>query len=446
MISISNKKVLKEFNIDKLGHIFFLIGVFLLASAVGVSILFFLTSVFISFLKPRNFFKDKWNYPFILSSFFMIFSTLVHLNRSLDSLDSLWDPKLSVIGLLNWIPLFLSFWAFQKYLDTHHKRLLTAKLLICGSIPVIFSGILQLLSINGPFQVLNGLIIWFQKPLSEVGSLSGLFNNQNYAGLWMVMVWPFCLSELIRPKRELAKKILLIAITISFLIFITLTDSRNAFLGLIISSPIVLGSSSLIWYLPIIAIALLILALTVIPIFPIEIQIFMKSIVPARIYTLFPEIGFEYFKTYPRINKLNAALIYIFNKPIFGWGAASFPILYEIKSGEWFGHVHNLPLELAISYGIIPSLIIFSTYICLLYLSFKKINKFSHNSNKIIDNHKTFHKAWSASSLIFFISHLADIQYFDGRISIFCWILLAGMRAFIKEENNYTNYYQKIIK
>ena len=40
------------------------------------------------------------------------------------------------------------------------------------------------------------------KPIEDVGSLSGLFNNQNYAGLWMAIIWPFCLSELITPKRE----------------------------------------------------------------------------------------------------------------------------------------------------------------------------------------------------------------------------------------------------
>ena len=38
---------------------------------------------------------------------------------------------------------------------------------------------------------------------------------------------------------------------------------------------------------------------------------------------------------------------FILENPIFGWGAASFPILYKLKSGEWFGHSHNLPFELS---------------------------------------------------------------------------------------------------
>ena len=362
----------------------------------------------------------------------MFLSTLIHFKKFGDFSEFGLNPLLSLIGLVNWIPFFLCFWGFQQYLSNEKKRTLVGKFFIYGSIPVIFSGILQLLNVNGPFQLFNGLVVWFQKPLENVGSLSGLFNNQNYAGLWMVMVWPFCLSELKKKSKQRMKKIIVFIICILFVIFISLTDSRNALLGLIISSPMVLGSGSLIWYLPTIIIGLTLLAFTVVPIFPEELQIFMKSIIPSRVYTLFPEIGFKYLSSYPRVSKWIAATNLVFEKPIFGWGAASFPILYQIKSGEWFGHAHNLPLEMAVSYGLLPAIIIFSTYLCILYLSFKKIFRNNENNN---ENSKFNQRAWLASSLIFFLSHLVDIQYFDARISIFCWILLAGLTSFIKEKN-----------
>ena len=361
----------------------------------------------------------------------MCLSTIFHFRQNNQYPEQLLDPNLSLLGLVNWIPFFLCFWGFQKYLSTQEKRVLTSKIFICGSIPVIFSGILQLLNINGPFELFFGLIVWFQKPFSEIGSISGLFNNQNYAGLWMVMVWPFCLASLINTKNFSFKKIILFLICIGFISFITLTDSRNAILGLIISSPIVLGSASLIWYLPTIFIGFTILSFTVMPFFPSQVQTFMKSIVPARIYTLFPEIGFQDLTKYPRIAKWFASIAYILDKPFFGWGAASFPILYELKSGEWFGHAHNLPLELTISYGIIPTILIFSTYLALLLLSFKKMNNVLYSKKSKLN--KVYDRAWLASSLIFFLSHLVDIQYFDARISIFCWILLAGLRSFLEE-------------
>ena len=433
---IDNLYNIKNFNSNKLGLFCFFSGVFLLPSAVGISIIFLLISIFLSLLKTEQILKDKWNYPLILSSLLMILSTIFHFLREENYIDLGIDPNLSLIGLFNWIPLFICFWGFQKYLNTPQKRLLTSKLLICGSIPVIFSGILQLLNINGPFELFNGLIIWFQKPLKEVGSLSGLFNNQNYAGLWMTLVWPFCLSELKTPNRQFLKKIILLLICIFFVSFIFLTDSRNAILGLLVTSPIILGTANLIWYLPTILFGFLLLALTVIPIFPIEIRIFMETIIPERIYTLFPEIGFNNLSSYPRINKWIASLSFISKNPIFGWGAASFPILYNIRYGEWFGHAHNLPFELAISYGILPALIIFSFYITLLYLSFKKISLFHQKSANNI-GYFLNQKAWFASSLIFFLAHLVDIQYFDARISILCWILLAGIRSSLKEEFSY---------
>ena len=434
MFIFSKKNTLSNnFNQENIGDLCFYSGIFFLASAVGVSMVLLIISQLISFLKPSPFLKDKWNYPLILSGILMGLSTFIHFLRHEKFIDLELDPKLSLLGLINWIPFFLFFWGFQKYLNSPKKRLLTSKLLICGSIPVIFSGVLQLLNINGPFELFNGLIIWFQKPLSDVGSLSGLFNNQNYAGLWMVLVWPFCLAELCRPRKNLSKKLILLIICFLFVTFITLTDSRNAFLGLIIASPIVLGFSSLIWYLPIIIIGFSLLALSVLPIFPNEIQVFMKTIIPSRIYTLFPEIGFNNLGSYPRINKWFAALNYILQKPIFGWGAASFPILYLAKSGEWFGHAHNLPFELALSYGVLPSLIIFLFYLLILYFSYKRISQISE---KGIENIEIFlnQKAWFASSLIFLLSHLVDIQYFDVRISTICWILLAGLRSSIKEE------------
>ncbi len=431
MEQISN---INKLDLEKLGSIFFYIGIFFLASAVGVAIILLFFSLLISFLKPKKFFKDKWNYPFFASAFFMCLSTIFHFRQTNQYPEQLLDPNLSLLGLANWIPFFLCFWGFQKYLSTQEKRILTSKIFICGSIPVIFSGILQLLNINGPFELFFGLIVWFQKPFSEIGSISGLFNNQNYAGLWMVMVWPFCLASLITTEKFSLKKIILFLICIGFISFITLTESRNAFLGLIISSPIVLGSASLIWYLPVIFIAFTLLAMTVMPFFPLQVQSFMQSIVPPRIYNIFPEIGFQNLTKYPRIAIWLSAITYILNKPIVGWGGASFPILHEFKSGQWFGHSHNLPIEVTISYGFIPTILIFSTYLSLLFLSFKKINNILYSkrfkSNKIHD------KAWLASSLVFFLSQLFDIQYFDARISIFCWILLAGLRSFLMENES----------
>ena len=81
---------------------------------MALSILFFLVALSVSFLNPHNFFKDKWNYPFFISSFLMIMSSLKHFKNSGELYKSYWEPSLSLVGLLNWIPLFFFFWGFQN--------------------------------------------------------------------------------------------------------------------------------------------------------------------------------------------------------------------------------------------------------------------------------------------------------------------------------------------
>ena len=46
-----------------------------------------------------------------------------------------------------------------------------------------------------------------------------------------------------------------------------------------------------------------------------------------------------------------------------------------------------------------------------------------------------YEKAWWTSFIVLFITQMIDIQYFDLRISLAFWILLAGIRS-INRENN----------
>ena len=54
-----------------------------------------------------------------------------------------------------------------------------------------------------------------------------------------------------------------------------------------------------------------------------------------------------------------------------------------------------------------------------------------YNESKIAFSDRAF---WTA--LIFFlISQISDIQYFDGKISLIAWILMAGLKNIIEENN-----------
>ena len=48
-------------------------------------------------------------------------------------------------------------------------------------------------------------------------------------------------------------------------------------------------------------------------------------------------------------------------------------------------------------------------------------------------------RAFWTALFFFLISQLADIQYFDGKISLITWILMAGLKNIISDKD-YKNY------
>ena len=169
MFSQQNKN-----NIIYYGNIFFLIGTFFLSSALPISAIFFLIAIIISFIKNKfELIYDKWNYPLFISIGIIIFSTasnsILNIPNEINDINksTLW------ISTLNWIPMFFVYWGSQIYLKNNKQRDLFIKVLIAGSIPVIISCILQYwFKVFGPFETLNGLIVWFQKPLIRNDGIS----------------------------------------------------------------------------------------------------------------------------------------------------------------------------------------------------------------------------------------------------------------------------------
>ena len=131
--------------------------------------------------------------------------------------------------------------------------------LISSTFPVLVTGFGQyFFNWTGPFETLNGLIIWYQRPIENPAGLSGLFNNQNYAGSWLNIVWPFCLVLFLEKRNDFAQKTISLAFVFSISLAAFLTYSRNSWLGLIISFPIILGKKIINLLLPLIILIALI--------------------------------------------------------------------------------------------------------------------------------------------------------------------------------------------
>ena len=420
---------LKNKSLKDYGSISFLIGIFFLPSTLLIGVLFLLPSVIIgSCLHQRSYLKDKWNYPFFIFGIIIVLNSLMQNFFLFNNYENIWDPSLSIVGLGNWLPFIWFFWGFQPYLNTTAKRKKFASILLISTFPVLMTGFTQYyLNWTGPFETLNGLIIWYQRPIIEPGGLSGLFNHQNYAGSWLNFVWPFCLALFVENRNYSFKKL----VTFGFLLCVGfaafLTYSRNAWLGLIASLSIISGKKFMTFILIFLTIISLILFT---PIIPEDLQNNFRGFIPQKILLEFSKEGYEGLDS-TRITILRSAINLINISPIFGIGAGSFSSAYLLETGFWKGHSHNLLLELAISYGLPATIFLIIGIISIILVSGKNlIFKNNKRNTSLID------KAFWIALVYFCFSQLFDIQYFDGKISIIAWILLGGLKQIIEEINN----------
>ena len=414
-----------------IGKTLFYIGIFLLPSALSIAaILLAISSVIGFFIQEDNYFNDKWNIPFFIATLLLFLSSLVNSfkNIGIDAFEVVVNIN-SYIGLFNWVPFTFSFYGFQAYLRSKRARKISSLLLLSGTVPVFISIVGQaFLEWHGPMQTLNGLIVWYQRPTNGLTAITGLFNNPNYLGSWLIIVWPFSLASFFWKDNNLIKKI----INLFFIFFISLSivfcASRGAWMGLFFSVPLFFGIKSFKWFVPFLIFIGVIFFSIFIPIFGNNFQELMKEIIPYGIWSNF-DLSI-YSNDISRFDIWQNALNMIYKNPLFGSGFSSFPDYIMSQTGAWKGHSHNLVLELMLSYGIPAALLIIVPFTLLIKTAFKKvfIDKGFFLSKNIFD------RSWLISMILLALIHLVDIQYYDGRISIAGWILLAGIRNIIKDD------------
>ena len=408
-------------------YFIFLLGVFLLPSAfIFGSLLILIASVF-SYLKIKNkIFEDKWNKYFLIGGILILLSCIVQFFYYKNLITSNYDVSLTILGVANWLPFLWLFCSTKQYLDNSHKRRLFALSLISGSFPILLTGLGQVFfNWYGPFKTFFDLIIWYQRPMDSVTGLTGLFNNANYAGAWLNIIWPFSLAFLIDKKERFFNKfsIYIFIFLISFSIL--LTNSRSAWLSFFISIFLIIGIKSLKTMWNILFSISIILGLYFVPFLGSGIQNLIGKINPELILLKFTD--FKYF----RFTIWKESIESILRNPIFGTGAGSFPDIFLSETGFYRNHTHNLAFELMVSYGMPPAIFIFIPIFLLIYFSSKKVLFKNKNIvEPIID------QAWVSALIALIFSQMVDVQYFDGRISIILWLLLVGAKSIIDEKKS----------
>ena len=420
-------------------YFFFKIGIILLPSAFPLGGLFLLIAISVSAFKRRsNFLKDKLNYPIILSTILLIIISIYHsINMFRGNYYINQTPFISEINkytlnilldIFNWIPLFLVYWGSQEFLNTPEKRQIFAKYLIIGTIPVIFSCIAQYWFYwQDTLYGLNGLIIWFQKPNDRI-FMSGLFSNPNYTGFWMSVAWPFSYVLFLENNVLNFKKITAFLIFILIFYITLMTNSRNALLGIIISSFFIFRNKlkyKIIFPITFLFIIVLI-SNSYLPFQNINNFVENASKSSLLLYKL-SNLDFANIINNPRIELWTIAIVTISQRILTGWGAGTFSTIYSLEGGiNDLHHTHNIFLEISFNYGV-PLALVLTTFIIYLFVRLLRIN-FNFKSTR------TINKAWITGSLISILFHVTDMPYYEGKISIIFWILLAGLKC-IGDEN-----------
>ncbi len=424
------KKILKTipFNILKkedYSFYLFIAGLFLLPSAFTLAGIFLLISIINStVLNKTNHINNKWNIFFIIGSILMIASCLMHTFTDNSLLNYNLEKSLSWIGLANWLPLFWCYWGFKPFLNNPYKRKLSSLALFCGTLPVLITGIGQyFFKWYGPFSFMNGFIVWYQRPIDGLSGLTGLFNNPNYMGSWLNIIWPVCLACLIESNKRIIRSLVNFIYSFGISLSILLTNSRSAWISIFIGTLLFFGKKSYKLIFCFIIFIFLLISSTIYPIFGKGIQLFLQDLIPNAILNEFTDIQ------YSRLSIWEKGLETVYNNPIFGSGAGSFPEIYKYETGLWKGHSHNLILELLISYGIPAGLFVLIPILTITVVSVKNI----FLKSKIIS---IFDKSWITSLVVLLISQMFDIQYFDGRISITLWLLISGSSNILDEIKN----------
>ena len=405
---------------------FFRIGVILIPSAISISSFFILISLIIeSFKNKNNFLKDKYNLIFLFVSFLLIISSTIHIFTLKNIFFGKIDPILSWLGLFNWIPFFWIFWSSQYFLKSPPQREIISKLLVVGTIPVILTGIGQyFFEWHGPIKFLYGLVIWYQRPIDSVSGLTGLFNHANYAGSWFTFLLPLSIALALKKSN---KSILFKTNLILIIFCIVLTNSRNAWASSILTIPIIFGTYSFKFLTPLLLFFGTIILITTNNYFAGELQDWFQDKIPDKIWKEFSSEGFTELNV-TRFQIFIAAIKLIILNPLIGTGGGSFPIIYEIQTGFWKGHTHNIFSDLSLSYGIPSMVIMIFVFFSIVSNAYKKAYFKMGVFDNIID------KAWVSATIIFLISQLIDVQYYDARISLMFWILLAGIKCIAEEK------------
>ena len=182
-----------------------------------------------------------------------------------------------------------------------------------------------------------------------------------------------------------------------------------------------LGPAQWWWLLPLLLLASVPLLLAVIPGVPAGIQQWAEALLPDSLRRRL--VDGQSNESLTRVAQWRFGLELISQRPWLGWGAAAFSVLYPIHAQrKWHGHSHNLPIELGVSHGWPVAVLVVGMVLVLLMVALQRG----------MLRRGPMDRAWWAASLVLIAMHATDLPFFDSRLNLLGWVLLAGLCGFVQ--------------
>ncbi len=326
-------------------------------------------------------------------------------------------------GLFNWLPLFWCFWGWQGYLETPEARRRSIGWLVAGTVPVLVTGLGQMVgNWQGPWSMAADLVIWhMDQGGNPIGRLSGLFDYANITAAWLALTWPLLLACLLQKPLGWRKRTLVLVLTVLQGLCLWLTASRNAWATALVALPLVMGPGAWVWLLPLLLLALLPVGFAILPGIPEGLQELARAVVPDSLWQRLTDQAFPHRPVgTTRLSQWLVAGQLVLERPWLGWGASAFGTLYFSQSGFFHGHPHNLPMDLALSFGLPAALLVLAVPVWVTVVALGR----GMATAGLAD------RSWLAAFLLLAAIHGTDLPYYNDRINIVGWFLLAGIRAY----------------
>ena len=327
------------------------------------------------------------------------------------------------LGLFNWIPFFWFFLAIRPYVATTAARQRLAFWFCAATVPVVVMAWLQhSFGWNTEWQGLWGLIRW---PMSEPLSGTSLFENANLNGAWLAMVMPFVALLALKGKQAQPQRLVAWLLAVGSVATLVLSASRNAIVTVLVSWPWN-GGRRWQWGITLAAVAYGILVMG-------RVQGWLPEplavLVPAALVNKLVMLEQGVRPLHGRREHIYAmAWQWILQHPIWGVGAQGFGDLYHRHVQTALGsqtqlvitHSHSLVLEFTLSHGV-PALLMLAGVIgaslarCARAISRGLLGRLD--------------QSWWLAGLLLSWLHIWDVPFFDSRLNMAGWLVLAGVSA-----------------